>query len=67
MSIDSKLFKIAYKKLKSSVYYDKTQAILRNDLVRYEADIENIEIYFEEFAESFSVVNKRNTLIAEIL
>lgn len=67
MSIDSKLFKIAYKKLKSSVYYDKTQAILRNDLVKYEADIENIEKYLEEFAESFSDVKKRNTLIEEIL
>ena len=30
------IVKIAYKKLKSSVYFDKTQLILRNALVEYE-------------------------------
>ena len=30
MEINAKLFKIAYKKLKSSLYYDKTQTILRD-------------------------------------
>ena len=34
--IEDRIFKIAFKKLKSSVYYDKTQLILRNDIVRYE-------------------------------
>ena len=29
MEINAKLFKIAYKKLKSSLYYDKTQTIFR--------------------------------------
>ena len=33
---DNITFKIAFKKLKSSIYYDKTQLILRNDIVRYE-------------------------------
>ncbi len=67
MSISKRLFKIAYKKLKSSVYYDKTQAILRNELVNYEAGIEDIEKYLDEFAESFADVEKRNTLVEEIL
>ena len=30
MVIDERLIKIAYKKLKSSLYYDKTQSILRD-------------------------------------
>lgn len=34
--IEDRIFKIAFKKLKSSVYYDKTQLILRDDIVRYE-------------------------------
>ena len=38
MEIDERLFKIAYKKLKSSIYYDKTETILRNDLVKFERD-----------------------------
>ncbi len=32
------LLKIAYKKLKSSVYYDKTQLILRQELVKWEVE-----------------------------
>ena len=36
MEINAKLFKIAYKKLKSSLYYDKTQTILRDKLVNGE-------------------------------
>lgn len=30
--------KRAYKKLKANIYYDKTQIVLRNQLVKYEAD-----------------------------
>ena len=67
MSIDGKLFKIAYKKLKSSVYYDKTQAILRYELVNCEAGIEDIEKYLDKFAESFADADKRNLLTKEIL
>lgn len=67
MSIDNRLFKIAYKKLKSSVYYDKTQAILRNELVNYETALEDIEKDLEGFAESFANIEKRNALVKEIL
>ncbi len=35
MKIDAKLFKVAYKKLKSSLYYDKTQSIVRDKLVSF--------------------------------
>lgn len=67
MSIDGRMFKIAYKKLKSSVYYDKTQTILRNELVKYEAGVEDIEKHLDRFAESFADVEKRNTSVEEIL
>lgn len=33
------LLKKAYKKLKSSVYYDKTQLILRDELVKFEKKV----------------------------
>lgn len=36
MIIDDNLFQKAYKKLKSSIYYDKTELILRNRLVEFE-------------------------------
>lgn len=36
MEIDEYLFQKAYKKLKSSIYYDKTNLILRDKLVRFE-------------------------------
>lgn len=36
MEIDEKIIEKAYKKLKSSVYFDKTQYILRNSIVDYE-------------------------------
>lgn len=40
--MNSDIVKIAYKKLKSSVYYDKTQLILRDALVEYEtSDIDS--------------------------
>ena len=48
MEIDAKLFKIAYKKLKSSLYYDKTQTILRDKLVSFEVGYKNIDSYLEE-------------------
>lgn len=69
MKIDEELFKKAYKKLKSSVYYDKTQLILRNKIVEYESSgdidekisqlFENIKTddspEIEEILESISV------------
>ena len=36
MDINNELFRKAFKKLKSSVYYDKTALVLRNKLVEYE-------------------------------
>lgn len=34
---DSRLFQKAYKKLKSSIYYDKTNLVLRDKIVRFES------------------------------
>ena len=48
MELEDKLFKIAYKKLKSSLYYDKTQTILRDKLVYFEAEQKNIDNYWQE-------------------
>ncbi|GKX65926.1 hypothetical protein [Inconstantimicrobium mannanitabidum] len=43
--------KRAYKKLKASVYYDKTQVILRNSIAEYESiGIENIELKFRKIS-----------------
>lgn len=35
---DSQLCQKAYKKLKSDVYYDKTQVILKKEIVEFEAN-----------------------------
>ena len=67
MEINSKLFKIAYKKLKSSLYYDKTQAILRNELVAFEADKRNIDGFLEELTEMFLNKETRDELFEDIL
>lgn len=67
MKIDSKYFKIAYKKLKSSLYYDKTQIILRDKLVEFEAKIENIDKYMEELSLTFNNTESRGELIKNIL
>lgn len=67
MEIDAKLFKIAYKKLKSSLYYDKTQTILRDELVSFEAKCGNIDNYLEELTEAFLDGEARNSLFEEIL
>lgn len=39
MMIKPELFKMAYKKLKSSLYYDKTQSIARDKLVEFEKNV----------------------------
>jgi len=67
MNMDNRLFKIAYKKLKSSLYYDKTQTILRDNLVEYETDIGDIDKHLEELSELFSDAEKRYKLMEEIL
>ena len=66
MEIDAKLFKIAYKKLKSSLYYDKTQTILRDKLVSFEAR-NNIDSYLEEMMETFLNKEMRVKMFEEIL
>lgn len=67
MEIDAKLFKIAYKKLKSSLYYDKTQTILRDKLVSFEVRYKNIDSYLEEIAEAFLNEETREKMFEEIL
>lgn len=67
MEINSKLFKISYKKLKSSLYYDKTQTILRDKLVSFEAESRNIDSFLDELTESFSDQEARDDLFKEIL
>lgn len=64
--------KIAYKKLKASIYFDKTQLPLRNQLLKYEENIdENLNILYkylngndnkwEKFQEE--IINKISTYI----
>ena len=38
MMIEAKHWEAAYKRLKASVYYDKTQALLRDRIVLYEKE-----------------------------
>ncbi len=53
MEISKELVKKAYKKLKSSVYYDKTQLVLRNSIVRFEHmhSKKGLEAYFKKLSE----------------
>ena len=67
MKIDAKLFKIAYKKLKSSLYYDKTQTILRDKLVSFEAENKNIDAYLEKLTDTFLDEETRKEMFEEIL
>ncbi len=40
------------------MYYDKTQIILRDTLVKYVTDIEDVEKQLEEFLELFLMLKK---------
>lgn len=73
-------FKVAYKKLKSNVYYDKTLVKLRADIVEFEnnivgagnvndkkSDNEKIDTALLELAERFCDPDKRGQLINDIL
>lgn len=51
------LVKIAYKKLKSSVYFDKTQLILRNALVEFETS--NIDSKLDALYEKLTKEEER--------
>lgn len=64
MDVDYKIVEQAYKKLKSSVYFDKTQLILRNSIVEYETkgEIDNqLKIIYEALLdkEAFAEFNER--------
>lgn len=67
MVIDERLIKIAYKKLKSSLYYDKTQSILRDKLVDFETACGDIGKYLDEFAKKFLCQETRKNLFDDIL
>lgn len=54
MKIESTMVEKAYKKLKSSVYFDKTQLILRNAIVEFEKTHNNVDDYLH------SLFNKLN-------
>ena len=60
MMIKPELFKMAYKKLKSSLYYDKTQSIARDKLVEFEAKNKDIDAYIEKFALAVLSEKKRS-------
>lgn len=53
VEFNSNLFEKAYKKLKSSIYYDKTQLILRSKIVEFESSKENIDKYMAKLFEAF--------------
>ena len=59
------LVKIAYKKLKSSVYFDKTQLILRNALVEFETS--NIDSKLDALYEKLTKEEEREKLVDGIL
>lgn len=67
MMIRPELFKMAYKKLKSSLYYDKTQSIARDKLVEFEAKNKDIDAYIEKFALAVLNEKKRGGIFEEIL
>lgn len=59
------LVKIAYKKLKSSVYFDKTQLILRDALVEYETS--DIDSKLDALYEKLTKEEEREKLVDGIL
>ena len=69
MQIDERLFKIAYKKLKSNIYYDKSQTILRDRLVRFETDTkkQSIDSFLVDVSKAFEDTKKRKKMEEEIL
>lgn len=67
MDITSDLIKQAYKKLKSSIYYDNNHCILRKDIALFEdAHKNDLDSYFEkilDFAQNPSPYNQISELI----
>ncbi len=66
IKINGALFQKAYKKLKSSVYFDRTQLILRDKIVEFEASIEDMDAYFDELCDKFRDDEERDNLFQEI-
>ena len=66
MLVDNRLIQIAYKKMKSSVYFDKTQLILRDKMVDYESQ-EDFDQCLERLTDSINDPKKRATLFQDIL
>lgn len=68
----NKQLPLAYKKLKSSIYYDKTQLVLRDKLVEYELNFNgDLSKRFEEIAELLCGENEQwikyeNEILKEI-
>lgn len=50
---DRQLFQKAFKKLKSNIYYDKTNLILRDKIVEFEADKESIDKKLNDLQKKF--------------
>lgn len=67
MTIDEKYLEKAYKKLKSSVYFDKTQLILRNAIVEFEYNHINIDNYLKDLFEQLKSKEKFEKLSQKIL
>ena len=65
--IDSEWLSKAYKKLKSSVYFDKTNLILRDKIVDFESSIEDLEDYFKKLASKINDKKEFKKLEKDIL
>lgn len=69
MEIDYKIVEQAYKKLKSSVYFDKTQLILRNSIVEYETedDIDNrLKMIYESLLDENAFAELNDEILQSI-
>lgn len=64
--IEATLLKQAYKKLKSSVYFDKTQLILRDKIVDFESQLDG-DKFFDDFADKINNTDKFKKLQMRIL
>jgi len=67
LELDDKWLQNAYKKLKSSIYFDKTQLPLRNMIVEFEAEVEDMDKVLEGLWEKFQDSEKWLELENEIL
>lgn len=64
--IEATLLKQAYKKLKSSVYFDKTQLILRDKIVDFESQLDG-DKYFDDLADTINNTDKFKKIQMRIL